>query len=182
MSPVGEQVIAGVLSAAADGDEAAFERIVTLHHDDMTRVAYLISGDVDVAREAVQAAWAIVWRKLRTLRDPDRLRPWLMAVAANETRQLLRRRRRTAVLEIDIEQVRDVAGTYTTGRDRHADRLDLLSALARLTPDDREVLVMRFAVGLTSGEIAEAIGLSAPGVRSRLARSLERLRRELGDA
>ena len=183
MKVVGERVLEGVISAAAEGDEAAFERIVTVHHDDMTRVAYLVSGDVEVTREAVQAAWSIAWRKLGTLRDPDRLRPWLMAVAANEARQLMRRRRHSAVTEIDVEHLPEGAATaWSTGPDRLADRIDLLSAVGRLTHDDRKILAMRYAVGLTSTEIAEAIGLSAPGVRSRLARSLERLRRDLGDA
>ena len=44
---------------AATGDEAAFTRLVEQHHAAMAKVAYVIVGDVDLARDAVQAAWAI---------------------------------------------------------------------------------------------------------------------------
>ena len=93
---------AALIARAAAGEEAAFARIVAAHHDDMTRVCYVIAGDLDIADEAVQGAWAIAWRKLPTLRDADRLRPWLVSVAANETRQLVRGRRRRSGRGEDI--------------------------------------------------------------------------------
>ena len=83
--------IAGaVIERAAAGDEVAFARIVAAHHEDMARIAFLVSGDLDVAADAEQAAWAIAWRRLGTLRDAARLKPWLMSVAANEARQIMR--------------------------------------------------------------------------------------------
>ena len=92
----------GAVALAVEGDEAAFARIVRAHHDDMVRVCFVICGDLDIADEAVQSAWTIAWRRLRELRDPGRLRPWLITVAANEARQLIRRRRRRMVVELDI--------------------------------------------------------------------------------
>ncbi len=67
---------------AAAGDEAAFSRLVGEHHGSMAKVAFVVCGDAQVARDAVQAAWAIAWRTVRTLRDPDQVRPWLVAIAA----------------------------------------------------------------------------------------------------
>jgi hypothetical protein len=67
--------LAGTVALAGAGDETAFARIIKAHHDDMTRVCFVICGDLDVADEAAQAAWPIVWRKLGSLRDPARLRP-----------------------------------------------------------------------------------------------------------
>jgi DNA-directed RNA polymerase specialized sigma24 family protein len=59
-SAVIEGGIAGALiERAAAGDEMAFARIVAAHHEDMARIAYLVSGDLDVAADAEQAAWAI---------------------------------------------------------------------------------------------------------------------------
>ena len=76
--------LAGVVAQAAAGDEGGFARIIQAHHDDMTRVCFVICGDLDIADEAVQAAWPIAWRKLGSLREPERLRPWLASIAANE--------------------------------------------------------------------------------------------------
>ena len=87
---------------ALAGDEAAFARIVAAHHADMARIAYVVCGDLDIAEEAEQSAWGIAYRRLKDLRDPDRLRPWLMSVAANEARQIARSRRRRTVRELAI--------------------------------------------------------------------------------
>ena len=87
MSSVTEQAgLETMIERAASGDEAAFAQIIRAHHDDMARICFVISGDVDLAQDAVQAAWPIAWRRLRTLRDQTRLRAWLMTIAANRGR------------------------------------------------------------------------------------------------
>jgi RNA polymerase sigma-70 factor (ECF subfamily) len=172
-----EDPLAGAVALAVAGDEAAFARIIHAHHDEMTRVCFLICADLDLADEAVQAAWLIAWRKLRSLRDPARLRPWLVSVAANEARQLLRRRRRTTVLQIEVaDEVR--AGGDPGSR---VGDVDLSNALARLHPEDRALLALRYVAGFDSTELARVTGRSPSGTRARLARLLDRLRRELDD-
>ncbi|MFI5052873.1 MAG: RNA polymerase sigma factor [Acidimicrobiia bacterium] len=176
VAPIDDSVARAVALAAA-GDEAAFARIIQAHHDNMTRVCFVICGDLDIADEAVQAAWPIIWRKLASLRDPDRLRPWLVSIAANEARQLIRRRRRRGVVEISVRE------TATPGIDpalRVGD-LDLANALARLEPDDRALLALRYVAGFDSTELGRAMGRSPSGTRARLARLLDRLRTELTD-
>jgi RNA polymerase sigma-70 factor (ECF subfamily) len=169
--------LAAAVALAVTGDEAAFATIIRAHHDDMTRVTFLICGDLDVADEAVQAAWSIVWRKLGTLRDPARLRSWLVSIAANEARQLVRRRRRRTVTELAVA---DAAAPGIDPAARVAD-LDLADALARLDPEDRALLALRYVAGFDSTELARATGRSASGTRARLARLLDRLRTELED-
>jgi len=175
----------GLVERAARGDEAAFSRIVRLHHADMTRVAFVVCGDPGLAEEAVAAAWPIAWRRLSSLREPDRLRPWLCSVAANEARQIIRSRRRRAVMEIPVPDMGggvmvDHGGRAMDPALRAAD-LDLANALARLAPDDRALLALRYVAGLNSTELGRALGMSASGTRARLARLLERLRQELDD-
>ena len=172
-----EENLAGAVALAVAGDEAAFARIIRAHHDDMTRVCFVICGDLDVADEAVQAAWPIIWRKLGSLRDPDRLRPWLVSVAANEARQLIRRRRRRAVVELAVGAAATPGGDPAV----HVGDLDLTNALARLDPDDRALLALRYVAGFDSTELARATGRSPSGTRARLARLLDRLRTELSD-
>ena len=53
----------------------------------MARVAFVICGDPEATRDAVQTAWSIAWRRLHSLRDPDQVHPWLIAIAANEARR-----------------------------------------------------------------------------------------------
>jgi RNA polymerase sigma factor (sigma-70 family) len=60
--------------------------------------------------------------------------------------------------------------------------IDLRRALLTLDPVDRSLVALRYVAGLDSSELGGAMGMSASGVRARLARILERLRTELGDA
>jgi RNA polymerase sigma-70 factor (ECF subfamily) len=165
------------LQQAVAGDEAAFARIVAAHHADMVRVAYGICGDPDLALDSVQAAWEIAWRKLRQVREPDRLRSWLVAVAANEARHLIRRDRSSRVVQILI----DPPAVEPVDPPAEIRRLDLVNVLNRLTPDDRRLLALRYGAELDSSEIGRLLGLSASGVRARLARLMARLRKELDD-
>ncbi len=174
--PIDDNLALAVVQAAA-GDETAFARIIRAHHDNMTRVCFVICGDLDVADEAVQAAWLIIWHKLASLRDPDRLRPWLVSIAANEARQLVRRQRRRTVVEISV---RDWAAPGVDPALCVAD-LDLANALARLDADDRALLALRYIAGFDSTELGRAMGRSPSGTRARLARLLDRLRTELSD-
>ena len=167
--------MASTVRLAAEGDEAAFTRLVTEHRESMARVAFVICGDAEVTRDAVQSAWSIAWRRLPTLRDPDQVRPWLVAIAANEARQLVRAQRRRPVVDISetmpSDDRTDPAGLIAL--------VDLQRALADLKPDDRRLLALRFVAGMDSTEIARHTGLSASGVRSRLARVIDRLRTDI---
>jgi RNA polymerase sigma factor (sigma-70 family) len=167
-----------VVERAAHGDEAAFARLVAAYHADLLRVAYVTCGaDTELAQDAVQAAWVVAWRKLGSVREPEKVKGWLVAVAANEARQLVRRQRRRAVVELKVNAAdpawRDPAGAI--------DRVDLVNALAHLKPDDRALLALRYVAGFDSTEIGKALGKSPSGTRARLGRLLERLRGDLAD-
>ena len=174
---IGTVVPASTLAQAASGDAEALSRIVAAHHLDLIRISQLICRDASLGEEAAQAAWSIAWRKLGTVRDPNRLRPWLMAIAANEARQILRRRRVRPVVEIPP----DVAAADASDPQSRSGLIDLSTALGRLDPDDRALLALRFVAGFDATEIGRALGISASGVRSRLSRLVARLRMELGD-
>jgi RNA polymerase sigma factor (sigma-70 family) len=141
----------------------------------MVRVCYVICRDAEMAHDAVQDAWSIAWRQIARLREPDRLRPWLVAIAANEARQVLRRQRRRTVVELKVPRSDDDEGTSEWSRN-----LDLRNALGRLSADDRQLLAMRYVAGFDSSELSGVTGLSASGTRARIQRLLAVLRAELG--
>jgi RNA polymerase sigma-70 factor, ECF subfamily len=164
------------LQRALAGEDAAFEWIVETFSPDMATVCFVVCGDRELAEEAVAAAWPLAWRKLDTLQQPDRLGSWLISIAANQARQIARSRRRRAVREIPVAALDEP--TISAERDAH---IDLANALARLKPDDRALLALRYVAGFDSNELARAIGLSPSGTRARLARLLDRMRTELSD-
>lgn len=167
--------LAQTIAAAAGGDQVAFARIVAEYHADMVRVCHVITRDADQANDAVQEAWGICWRELRRLRDPSRLKSWLVAIAANEARQLVRSQRRRVVTELRVDGPRaDDEGTTVWGG-----RIDLRNALAGLSVDDRQLLALRYVAGFDSHELSRVTGLSPSGTRARLQRLLATLRDEL---
>jgi RNA polymerase sigma factor (sigma-70 family) len=169
--------MAAVVRRAASGDTVAFPRIVAACHPDMLRVAYGVCGDPDLAQDAVQSAWLIAWRKLHTLRDPARVHPWLVAVAANEARHAFRSRRPASVTELELDPPDNVRRDPADG----IRRVDLANALRHLAPEERTLLALRYGAGFDSAEIGPLLGISASGVRARLARTLGRLRKDLDD-
>lgn len=153
--------------------EAAFTELVADHHRDLVRLAYAMVGDPDVANDVAQSAWTAAWRNRSRLREPEKVRGWLLTIAANEARRSLRRRR----LLHFIPLVDDRGTTVAAGQPD--DQIDLVEALQRLPLRDREMLARRYALGETSQEIGEHIGMRDSGVRVRIGRLLDSLRKEL---
>jgi len=179
MTEVGTGEVTEVIASAASGDDIAFARIVAAHHAELVRICHMVARDRTIAEEAVQATWSIAWRKLGTIRQPDRLRPWLVAIAVNEARKLLKKRsRRTRIELIGEPPERDGGVDPATG----IPYLDLQAALERLEPDDRALLALRYVAGFDASELAAVLGISASGTRTRLERLLKRLREDLGHA
>jgi RNA polymerase sigma-70 factor (ECF subfamily) len=169
---------ADLLARAQVGEREAFTALVERYHADLVRVAFAITGDLDTACDAAQLAWVTAWQRLPTIRQPDRLRAWLIAIAANQARQSLRAQRRRRVREIAVVDRGPADGHDTMVS---TDRFDLQAALTRLGADDRALLAMRYLAGLTADEIGVATGMTGSGVRSRLSRLVARLREELND-
>lgn len=168
--------LSGAIASAAAGDEIAFGRIVAAYHAEMHRVCVFVCGDQTIAEEAVQAAWSIAWKKLGSVRDAQRLRPWLTSVAVNQARDLLRKRSRRAQIEVISDASMEAGGVDpATG----IDALDLRAALKALEPEERALLAMRYVAGFNATELSNAMGISPSGVRNRLERLTTRLRQEL---
>ena len=161
----------GTDPGVAHVDRIAFEALVVRHHADLVRVCFAVCGDRDLANEAAQAAWLEAWRNRASLRDDTRVRGWLVAIAANEARRLVRRETHRGRLERG-------AAISPVPAPSAADP-DLVAALRRLEPDDRALIAMRFGLGMESPEIALAIGGTASGIRGRLSRLVARLREDL---
>jgi RNA polymerase sigma-70 factor (ECF subfamily) len=171
-----------LVQAAATGDEGAFTELVSRHHQDMLRVAYVICRDPALAEDAAQAAWAIAWRRMGEVQDPIHIRGWLVAVAANEARRTMRSRR-PIIHEISVGDVelQRVPGVSSDPLDASIASSDLHRVLASLDPTDRALIALRYVAELSSDEIGRALGMSSSGARGRLSRLLLRLRGELGD-
>jgi RNA polymerase sigma-70 factor (ECF subfamily) len=156
---------AGLIRAAKHGSADAVEALVRRHWDGAHRAAFLIVHDAaaaeDIAQEAMLAA-------VRNIDDFDRrrpFRPWLHRIVVNRSLDWLRRRRH----EVHVDDL-PAAAVPEPGLPGAA-----MTALARLEPELRALIVMRHLHGYRSSELAGMLGLPAATVRTRLARALDRL-------
>lgn len=95
------------------------------------------------------------------------MRHWLVAVAANEARQLVRRQHRRTVAELRV----DGADSWDERAGELIDRVDLVNALARLKPEDRMLLALRYVAGVDASKLGRTLGMSPSGTRARMGQS-----------
>ena len=137
-------------------------------------MAYLILRNEHDAEETLADTLVTAWRKSATLRDPSRLRPWLLTTA---TRLALRRRRGFRPQVVSLEVAPELPD-----RDRSpVDRLALQQAINELPPRMRAVLALHDLADLPLAEVAAALGRSENTVKSQLREARLRLRRALDD-
>jgi RNA polymerase sigma-70 factor (ECF subfamily) len=157
---------------AARGDRDAFDVLVEGSIDRLFGLARLILQDVDLAEDAVQEALVRCWQRLPTLRDPERFDVWLRRLLVNAAIDLHRQRRRhramASIVAIDVA-IPDPGKAV-------ADRDQLRVAFQRLRIEHRIVLVLHHHLGLSTSEIAVAIGVPGGTARSRLHYATEALR------
>jgi RNA polymerase sigma-70 factor (ECF subfamily) len=169
--------LGALLDRVAAHDRESFTRLVTMFDADLLRLAFAVSGDSELAQDAVQTAWERLWQRPPTMRDTNRIRSWLLSVAANEARRVAKRRRRGQILE--AKQASPMrASDPSTG----VETLDLHAAIQRLSAADRELLALRYVLDMPSPEIARHLNLSPEGVRTRLRRAVSKLREEMNHA
>jgi len=152
----------------ADAD--SFSRLIEPLLDPAYRLAAVMLNDRGAAEDAVQEASVKAWRKIGQLRgDAASLRPWFLAIVANECR-MSRRRRWWSVLKF---------GEMPSGQPAVESNTDLHRALLRMSPDERLPLILHFYLDLPLEEVARTLRVSPSAARSRIYRAAKRMRGDL---
>jgi RNA polymerase sigma factor (sigma-70 family) len=165
--------------AAAGGDREAFAGIYDRYADRLHDFCVGMLRDCDGAADCVQDAFCTAATRLSQLREPDKLRPWLYAIARNEALRRLRERRR----ETPSDEVPDTVSN-APGPETLAARTELAELIAEaaggLTDRDRSVLELAYRHGLDGPELAEALGVNAINANKIAYRLRETIERSLG--
>jgi RNA polymerase sigma-70 factor, ECF subfamily len=185
---------AALVEALRREDPEAPELLVETYGDRVYRLALRITGSNEDAEESAQDALWTAARKISTFKGEAAFGSWLYRITANAAYQKLRSRRSKAA-EIAIEDVLpafDDAGRHFEPMADWSERVDeqalqgelrrvLGAAIDGLPPDYRTALVMHDVEGLSNPDIAEALGISLPAVKSRVHRSRLFVRKQLAD-
>lgn len=153
-----------LVERAQRGDREAFTSLAFELSDRLFAVAHRILRDFDSAGDVLQVTLLRIWRDLPTLRDPDLVEAWAYRILVRACHDALRKQRRQApalhLLAVD-GAAQDPALSVT-------DREQLDRAFARLTGEQRAVIVLQYYRDLTLSEIAGVLGVPMGTVRSRL--------------
>jgi RNA polymerase sigma-70 factor (ECF subfamily) len=165
---------AALVRAARRGDAAAVDELFRRHWPAAYRAAYLVVGDRAAAEDIAQEAFLKAVAALDRFDRRRPLGPWLHRIAVNRAIDWVRARALRP--ETAGSEERPAAKAAAAGMSD-----ELLSALASLTAEHRAVVVLRYLLEYTPGEIAAMLDLPRGTVNSRLRRGLDALERDLGE-
>jgi RNA polymerase sigma-70 factor, ECF subfamily len=168
-----------LIRRAQRGDKHAYEELVNAHQGIAFRTAYVIARNAADAEEAAQDGFVKAWRALGRFREGSPFRPWLLRIVANEASNRRRSAGRRASLALRAaaeEPSGDAAPSPEAALLSAEQRTTLLAAVEELPDEQRDVVALRYFLGLSEAEVAEALAIPQGTVKSRTARALERLR------
>lgn len=170
---------AAIAQALAAGDPAGLERAYRRYADRLHAYCRSVLHDAEAAADAVHDTFMVASQRAGELRDPNRLRAWLYAVARNECLRALRARRRRAPLD-EAEAVS--AESIDLGAGLRAEELRELvhTASAALPDNDREAIELALRHNLSAADVGAVLGVSANHAHARLSRARTQLERSLG--
>src|SRR3954463_2884156 len=151
---------------AIEGDEAALRALWARHapHIDLV-VRRLVGQDHDLAADIAQEVWIQIFRALPSYRGDSQFGTWAHRIAVNRTLNALRKTRRLANLETEVQED---SASVEPDVERSFIAQSIEEATAKLSPGARAVFVMHDVEGYTHEEIAEELGITTGGSKSQL--------------
>jgi RNA polymerase sigma-70 factor, ECF subfamily len=170
------------INQARQGDEEAFTYLVETYQKPVYNLCYRMLGEPEAAEDAAQETFLKVYQNLARYDRERSFATWLLSIAAHHCIDKLRRRRFSSVsIDEDEEGQTDIPDRFApdpeseTSRRQEDERLH--NCLQSLDPIDRAAVIMRYWQDCSEAEIAQALKLTVPAVKSRL----HRARRALAD-
>lgn len=164
---------------AQRGDLAAYDALVRAYETLAFRAAYLITRDEHEAADAAQDAFVRAHRALSSFRMGEPFRPWLMRIVTNQALNRIQASRRRANMnerfirsENENREPEDPQAVLETREQNEK----LIRAVQRLRPDEQTLISLRYFLELPEAEVAQTLNIPHGTVKSRLHRTLAKLR------
>lgn len=174
MTPVELSTDPELVAACLAGEREAFSRIVERYQRLLCSLAYSATGSLSESEDLAQEVFVEAWRRLRTLREPEKLRPWLCGILRHKVGRLRRSDGREPVRQAEAL---DQAAEMPSGDEPAADlainkeeQAILWSALQRVPELYREPLILYYRENRSVEHVAAELELTEDAVKQRLAR------------
>ena len=173
-TPVGFVTDAELVAACLAGEREAFGRIVERYQSLLCSLAYSATGSLSESEDVAQEAFLDAWRQLGSLREPEKLRPWLCGILRHKVGRLRRSERQEPVSRAEgLENAEEMpsadepAAELAMGREEQA---ILWNVLERVPAIYREPLILYYREHRSIESVAAALDLTEDAVKQRLAR------------
>lgn len=174
---------AELVAACLAGDREAFGRIVERYQRLLCSLAYSATGRLSESEDLAQDAFLEAWRQLHTLREPEKLRPWLCGILRYKVSRLRRSNGREPVRQAEaLESAAELASGEEPTADLAMDKEEqtiLWNALERVPELYREPLVLYYREHRSVEHVAVALDLTESAVKQRLARGRKILQEQV---
>jgi len=166
----------GLARQAAQGDRAAFAQLVQQHQSRLRGfLRRLTKGDASLADDLAQETFLEAWRKLAQYRGDGSFAGWLLRIAWS--RYLMEARRKKLEPLDESEELIDATAPHNVET-----RLDLESAMRKLSSGERASLTLCYALGYSNEEASSILDMPPGTLKSHIARGRVKLKALLGDA
>ena len=180
-----EQKDAQLIQRVLQGDQESFSPLVRKYQKGVHALVWRKIGDFHIAQEITQDAFLTAYKKLRTLKNHNQFAGWLYVIAANLSRDYLRRKR-LPMESLDADNTNEVDkvsySQYVADKqktDADETRREIVKELLKKLPEsERTVMTLHYLGEMTIQAISEFLGVSPNTVKSRLSRARNRLRKE----
>ena len=159
-------------------DSAAFGQLYEQTVDSVYRYALVLVRDRDRAEDVAADVYLKAWKNRLSLRDGAAALPWLLSITHNVAISMLRASREVADVDL-IEEREDLNARTDTALFAEADAASLQSAMRRLTPEQQQVVFLRFFEELPHDVVAARLNRNPNAIRAIQFRALSRLRKLL---
>ncbi|HSD84401.1 MAG TPA: RNA polymerase sigma factor [Anaerolineae bacterium] len=168
-----------LMARAQRGDVSAYEQLVQQYEQLAFRAAYLITHEEHEAADAAQDAFLRAYRALGSFKLGQPIRPWLLRIVTNTAlNRIQAAQRRERMNERYTRQVILEDGHFTIEglAVKREQQQRLIAAVGQLKPDQQALIALRYFLELPEAEVAAALNIPRGTVKSRLHRTLARLR------
>jgi len=165
-----DQAEQDLIDRAKAGDRMAYEGLLAPMVLPATRLAFAMLHDRSEAEDAFQESALRAWRRLRNLRPGRPFRPWFIGIVGNQCREVRRGH------WWHVVRLSEYSAVQPVDEEAWLEGEDLRRAVQQLPYNQRLAVLMHFHLDMPLNDVALALGISVPGVKTRINRALGRLR------
>lgn len=156
---------------AVNGDKDSFMKLIEPIKDKLYKAAFVYVKNEDDALDCIHDAIIKAIKSLHTLTEPQYFNTWITRITVNTCKDYIKKSSKVVLVDI-----KDYENSLQTSDHKAEDKEDIIMALDKLSLKDRELIVMRYLQDKSLRDISEKFDVPIGTVKSRLNRSLAKLR------